>query len=333
VTQYAAPIRVLIGALHARGYSVAASPAALQAGAVPIDLSISPIGMLVRVYLRRISWARRNDPDEYRIQQTLGTLTSPVGGMHLLLGFYNFAVPGIGQIPVFAGFDPIRHAAPSGRSNSLYVRMESLSAALEHGMWVDGHNIGDPVIAFRAENLPDYLLRMPYFHGLSAAGVAAENSTFSRRWPLLDDTARVANSGQYFNPSSLVDARERALAEIVRRRGQTAFRQSLLRAYGGRCAMTGCDAEEALEAAHIHPYLGAQTNRVENGLLLRADVHTLFDLGLVAVDSAAMTSVLAGSLMGTQYAVLAGRRLTLPATLADRPSAAALDWHRLRSQV
>ncbi|MGI8552034.1 MAG: hypothetical protein ACR2PL_14795, partial [Dehalococcoidia bacterium] len=163
--------------------------------AIPIDPSISPpIVIMVRVYLRRIPWARRNDPDEYRIQ-TLGTLTSPVGGKHMLLGYYNFTMRGIGQTPVFAGFDPMRHAAPFGCSNSLYIRMESLSSALEHGMWIDNHNPGDPVIAFRAENLPDYLLRMSYLHGLSVAGIATENGGFSRSWPLLDDTARVANQG------------------------------------------------------------------------------------------------------------------------------------------
>ena len=48
-------------------------------------------------------------------------------------------------------------------------------------------------------------------------------------------------------------------------------------AYGGRCAITGYDVEEALQAAHIVPYLGPQSNTVNNGLLLRADVHNLFD--------------------------------------------------------
>ncbi|EAN8121017.1 HNH endonuclease, partial [Salmonella enterica] len=43
---------------------------------------------------------------------------------------------------------------------------------------------------------------------------------------------------------------------------------------------------QVLEAAHIHPYLGEKTNVVSNGLLLRADVHTLFDLGLLWVNPA-----------------------------------------------
>lgn len=90
---------------------------------------------------------------------------------------------------------------------------------------------------------------------------------------------RSAMESRGFDASSIVDARERVLGQIVRRRGQQEFREKLLVAYEGRCAITGCDAIEALEAAHIVPYLGTETNHVQNGLLLRADIHTLFDLG------------------------------------------------------
>lgn len=62
------------------------------------------------------------------------------------------------------------------------------------------------------------------------------------------------------------------------RQGQPAFRSALLRAYGERCAVTGSATMEVLEAAHISPYLGSHTNFVTNGLLLRSDIHTLFDL-------------------------------------------------------
>jgi putative restriction endonuclease len=75
------------------------------------------------------------------------------------------------------------------------------------------------------------------------------------------------------------DMRDWALRCIAARRGQAAFRAALIDAYGGRCSITGCDAVEALEAAHISPYKGDHTNDVTNGLLLRADLHTLFDLG------------------------------------------------------
>jgi predicted restriction endonuclease len=113
-----------------------------------------------------------------------------------------------------------------------------------------------------------------------------------------------------FEPQSLADARERVTASIVRRRGQPEFRRALLQAYGRRCAITGCDAEQALEAAHIIPYRGRETNHLSNGLLLRADLHTLFDLGLVAIDTATMTVVVAPSLNDTTYHYLDGKLLS-----------------------
>ena len=124
------------------------------------------------------------------------------------------------------------------------------------------------------------------------------------------------------------DARRRVLAAIVRRQGQGAFRQQLLLAYEGRCAVTGCDVEAALEAAHIEPYQGPHSNDMANGLLLRADVHTLFDLGYLAVDVATMTICLAPHLMDSAYELLAGAPVRLPAQGYARPSATALEHHR-----
>src|ERR1700722_13605652 len=80
-----------------------------------------------------------------------------------------------------------------------------------------------------------------------------------------------------FDPKNIKDARERIRRTIVQRRGQAKFRNALLEAYGSRCAISGCGALEVLEAAHICPYQGSATNHVTNGLLLRADIHTLFD--------------------------------------------------------
>jgi hypothetical protein len=72
------------------------------------------------------------------------------------------------------------------------------------------------------------------------------------------------------------DARLRVVRQIVARRGQARFRAALLEAYIGRCAVTGFDAAPALEGAHLRPYRGPESNDVTNGLLLRADIHTLF---------------------------------------------------------
>lgn len=129
-----------------------------------------------------------------------------------------------------------------------------------------------------------------------------------------------------FDPNSLQDARARALRLIVQRQGQAAFRRKMLQAYGGKCAVTRSTAIQTLEAAHIRPYTGQNANVVPNGLLLRADIHTLFDLGLVKVDADRRVWV-SPVVDDRQYRALHGLPIHLPETAEDRPSLQALAWH------
>jgi putative restriction endonuclease len=131
-----------------------------------------------------------------------------------------------------------------------------------------------------------------------------------------------------FDPAGVEDARERTMRAIAQRRGQKAFRDALIAAYEGKCVITGCAVLDVLEAAHIYPYRGPETNKVTNGLLLRADLHTLFDCGLVAIDADALTVIAAPRLRRTDYAALHGVRLREPQSLAQRPSREALALHR-----
>lgn len=86
-----------------------------------------------------------------------------------------------------------------------------------------------------------------------------------------------------FTPS-MADQREKVLREIYMRRGQKKFRNQLLERFDGRCAISGCNIPELLEAAHILPYRGEEFNHPSNGLLLRTDLHTLFDWGVLLID-------------------------------------------------
>lgn len=133
-----------------------------------------------------------------------------------------------------------------------------------------------------------------------------------------------------FDPVLLRDERDRQLVQIATREGQDSFRNSLLDAYGERCAISGFDAPQALEAAHIYPYRGPATNKVSNGLLLRSDLHRLFDRGAIAVDETNYRILLRPDLMATRYAYLAHERVTLrlPIRVGCRPSIAALRSHR-----
>jgi hypothetical protein len=114
---------------------------------------------------------------------------------------------------------------------------------------------------------------------------------------------------QPFNPKNLEDARATVLRSIRARRGQAAFRRSLMVAYDERCAITGCAIAGILEAAHILPYRGDDTNHPSNGLLLRTDLHTIFDCGLISVDPNGADGprlVVSTSLCETEYGELDG---------------------------
>ena len=84
--------------------------------------------------------------------------------------------------------------------------------------------------------------------------------------------------------SENAELRSRVVRSVLGRRGQSKFRANLLATYGACCAITGCRLTEILEAAHIKTQSGGDDHRPENGILLRADIHTLFDLHLLAIN-------------------------------------------------
>ena len=119
---------------------------------------------------------------------------------------------------------------------------------------------------------------------------------------------------------------EEVIRSILSRRGQVEFRRQLLQAYDETCAITGCKDTEALEAAHIIPHSEEQSYSVSNGLLLRADIHTLFDLFLISVNP--MTGVVAVSnSLGTCYKQFNNTKVLLPSKPQDYPDATALLKH------
>ena len=122
------------------------------------------------------------------------------------------------------------------------------------------------------------------------------------------------------------DARERVMREIVKRQGQQEFRQRLLEAYQGRCAITDSSTVEVLEAAHIRPFNGPETNKLPNGLLLRSDLHTLFDMGFITISPEMKVSV--SDSLPAEYRNFDGKDLALPPRTQDRPSKLLLDKHR-----
>ena len=121
---------------------------------------------------------------------------------------------------------------------------------------------------------------------------------------------------------------------VVPRLGQGAFRAVVLDAYEARCAITGHKIRPTLQAAHIRPVASGGQHRVDNGLLLRSDIHTLFDLGYVSIgpQSRLLVSPRLRNDFGNGddlYAMASeARSIAIPKRVSHRPSAEALEWHR-----
>lgn len=119
----------------------------------------------------------------------------------------------------------------------------------------------------------------------------------------------------------------RASIAIAHRRGPSEFRQNLMAAYNGCCVITGCDAEPVLEAVYLLPHGTGDPNHPSAGLLLRADLHTLFDLHLIAIDPDTLNVLVAPSLRDTSYGELHGQPLRAAIAAEFRPSTEGLQFH------
>jgi len=107
-------------------------------------------------------------------------------------------------------------------------------------------------------------------------------------------------------------AGDRGREQLTRlRAGQDAFRNRLLDQYGGRCTVSGCNVTVALEAAHIEPFARKQSHDVSNGLVLRADLHALFDRGFLTIAADGRVRLAAFVRRDRDYARLHGVRVDL----------------------
>lgn len=123
------------------------------------------------------------------------------------------------------------------------------------------------------------------------------------------------------------DNRMRVRAELVRREKQSDFRRQLINAYSGTCAVTGIDVLEVLQAAHIDPYRGRQSQVVSNGLLLRSDIHLLYDAHLITVLPETYRIRIGKQLENTSYGGLDGKRINVPEDPSLQPNNELLDMH------
>ena len=113
---------------------------------------------------------------------------------------------------------------------------------------------------------------------------------------------------------------------------QGAFRVMVTDAYQRRCAISGEKALPVLQAAHIRPVSEGGIHRLDNGLLLRSDVHTLFDRGYITVTPEHRVLIAAQRLKedfdnGEPYVPFHGTRIHIPEVRSEQPLAEQLAWH------
>ncbi|GAA4703419.1 putative restriction endonuclease [Promicromonospora umidemergens] len=161
-----------------------------------------------------------------------------------------------------------------------------------------------------------------------AAGSYVEDAL----WRLLESSGGLRMPGDAGLPTVIRGPVFREQPGLVQvRAGQRQFRAAVTVAYDRTCAVTGNRISAALEAAHIRPVAAAGQNRVDNGLLLRSDVHALYDAGYLGLDAGYRLQVSprlrqdTGN--GDWYYGRAGAELLVPERRADRPDPVALEWH------
>lgn len=123
------------------------------------------------------------------------------------------------------------------------------------------------------------------------------------------------------------DERIRTLVRTARREQQRRFRSDVYAAYDGRCAASGTGIDDILQAAHIDDFRGRRSQVVQNGILLRVDIHMLYDANLLGIEPGSHRIVLSDAVDMAHYEHLCDRQLRLPRDPAKRPDDELLDIH------
>jgi hypothetical protein len=106
-------------------------------------------------------------------------------------------------------------------------------------------------------------------------------------------------------PEDDFSQRAKRFAQVQVRTEQPAFRAAVFTAFGGRCAISGCSVPEALEAAHRHGRSWREGhNAASDGILLRRDLHTLYDRGLLRISVDGVVSL--DDCLSDHYSSLSG---------------------------
>jgi HNH endonuclease len=178
---------------------------------------------------------------------------------------------------------------------------------------------------------PDFRLNT-----VSGKGYDSEKGTGKALWDAVCDRLQASPAVRLEADTATVAAIEshgHGKPQIVLPRlGQGLFRAIVTDAYRRRCAITGERTLPVLEAVHIKPYSLVHRHDVPNGLLLRSDLHKLFDEGYLGVEPSERRLIVSKRIKeefenGRDYYKLEGQRLREPTELWARPSIENLEFH------
>ena len=202
-----------------------------------------------------------------------------------------------------------RRADPSDRSDfAIGCRILTQPFFFDEADWIAvPPSWSRNIVSFKTYNTSDA-------EGLALWEAATDNMS---RQPF----AGIAEGGKRFGEPQLIRPRL----------GQGTFRVLVTDLYDRRCAVTQERTLPALEAAHIRPYGDGGDHEAQNGLLLRRDIHSLFDAGYVTVTPDLHFEVSRRIKEefdnGKHYYALHGRAIRTPTASTQQPDPAALRWH------
>lgn len=120
-----------------------------------------------------------------------------------------------------------------------------------------------------------------------------------------------------------------SIQSVLNRRVQYSLQQKLLEIYNYQCAITHCPIRPLLETTLITGSDKTILDHPSNGLVLRSDLKTLYDLHLLAIHPNKLTVLLSPTLLKTDYAALKGRKISIPTNPAYKPNPGFLKHHLL----
>jgi ribosomal protein L37AE/L43A len=212
------------------------------------------------------------------------------------------------------------NVAPRKRKTPLYVCWDC-KEEFDEAAWKTKH-----VVTYRSRHQAGWVCQPGVLTGPQLRGLCvkpkSQNALRELRWE--DFRAQLATTGTAA-PLTVLESAVAAISgghgqAVVRvRRGQPAFRAQLLNNFGSTCAFTGHAPAQVLEAAHLYSYAANAEHHPDGGLLLRRDLHRLFDLGLIAVRPDTLTLDVSADLAGfAQYEGLHGQALKVPVSPQHR---------------